>query len=262
MILTKRQDRDWETWGKRNPYFGVIADSKFLRANLNDDSLDEFFASGEHHVEHVYRVIRANVRPDFQPVRALDYGCGVGRLVVPLAKRSQEVVGIDVSPSMLVHARENCEKFGAVSARLMHVDEMGSLAPASFDLVHCALVFQHIPTSRGELILRKLIDLLAEGGVGAIHFPYSDTRSALERGIWQLSLRIGLLHGLLNLVRHRPFSSPRMEGHTYSMNRIFDILLDSHCSSFHVEVGDMGGGPHPGKHAAMLYFQKFRRPAL
>ena len=35
------------------------------------------------------------------------------RLVVPFAKRSHAVVGVDVSPSMLVQARENCKKSGA-----------------------------------------------------------------------------------------------------------------------------------------------------
>jgi 2-polyprenyl-3-methyl-5-hydroxy-6-metoxy-1,4-benzoquinol methylase len=183
MMLANDPDRDWECWGKKDPYFGVLIDPKFLDENLNDHSLQDFFASGERHVEHVYTAIRSGMRPDFQPVRVLDYGCGVGRLVVPFASRSQEVVGVDVSPSMLEAARENCKRLGANSVSLLHANDLDSLAPASFDLVHSYIVFQHIPVARGELILRKLTSLISEGGVGAIHLTYADSRSlTLIRG--------------------------------------------------------------------------------
>ncbi len=67
------------------------------------------------------------------------------RLVVPLGKRSQAVVGVDVSPGMLAEARENCKKFAVTSARLVDVNEFDSLEPCSFDLVHSFIVLQHIP---------------------------------------------------------------------------------------------------------------------
>jgi 2-polyprenyl-3-methyl-5-hydroxy-6-metoxy-1,4-benzoquinol methylase len=251
MALANDTDLDWRTWGSTNPYFGVISHAKFLNANLSNDSLQDFFASGERHIDHIYRVIRSGIRPGFQPTRVLDYGCGVGRLVVPLARRSGAVVGVDVSPGMLAEARENCKKFAVTSARLLHINELDSLEPCSFDLVHSFIVFQHIPVPRGELILRKLITLIAEGGVGAIHITYSDTRSRLRRAVRTLRQRVNLAHGLLNVVQRRPFSSPMMQMNSYSMNRIFDILMDAHCSNLRVEFSD-----HIGHHGAMLYFEK------
>src|ERR1700733_9117400 len=251
MAPERNPDRDWEAWGKENPYFGVITHPKFLNANLNDDSLREFFATGERHVEHVYALIRTSLQPTFQPSRVLDYGCGVGRLVVPFAKRSQAVIGIDVSRSMLDRARENCKKFGITSATLLHVDELDSLEPASFDLVHSYIVFQHIPVSRGELVLRKLVSLIAEGGVGAIHLTYYANQSSLRRAARALRQRVYLAHGLLNLVQRRPFSSPQMQMNSYSMNHIFEILIDAHCSHLRVEFSD-----HRDFHGAMLYFGK------
>lgn len=38
--------------------------------------------------------------------RVLELGCGTGRLTVPLARAGHEVTGIDLSPAMLVRARE------------------------------------------------------------------------------------------------------------------------------------------------------------
>lgn len=62
MTFANNPDQDWEIWGKKQPYYGVLSDPKFLDENLNDESLDEFFDTGVRHVEHVYSVIRAKVQ--------------------------------------------------------------------------------------------------------------------------------------------------------------------------------------------------------
>ena len=252
-----RTDRDWQKWGQENPYFGVLTSRDFLAENLNDHSLSEFFASGKHHVDCVFKTIRRSISPIFAPARILDYGCGVGRLVIPFASRAETVVGIDVSSGMLDCARENCKKFGITSARLLHIDEMDSLEPASFDLVHSFIVFQHIPMIRGEQLLRTLINLLAENGVAAIHFIYCDTRSALRRGVTALRKRLSLVHGLLNLAQGKPFSEPLMQMNSYSIRRIFDILIDAHCSNVHIQFSEQGTF-----RGAMIYFEKSPRSSI
>lgn len=251
MASWNRTDRDWQEWGEKNPYFGVFSDPKFLNANLNEDSLAEFFASGERHVDHVFEVIRKSVSPAFTSNRVLDYGCGIGRLVLPFAARSHSVVGVDVSPGMLAQAQENCKKLGISSACFLQVHEMDALEPASFDLVHSFIVFQHIPVTRGEQILRRLIALLSEGGVGAIHFSYCDTRPVLWAYAKALRQRVSFVHRMFNMAQGRPFSTPVMQMNSYSINRLFDILLDANCSNVHVEFSVHG--VHRG---TMIYFQK------
>jgi len=243
--------RDWHKWGSDNPYFGVFTAERFLNANLTDDSRREFFASGEQHVEHIYSVIRSKIQSNLQADRILDYGCGVGRLLIPFARRARTVVGLDISPGMLSQAKENCEQYGVSWVRLLPAHELDSLEPASFDLVHSFIVFQHIPVSHGERLFRKLISLLAENGVGAVHITFSDVRSALRRAELAVRVRSLLMHGLLNRVQGRPFSWPRMQMNSYSMNRLFNILIDARCSNLHVEFSD-----HGGFRGAMLYFQK------
>ena len=244
-------DRHWEKSAKENPYFGVLSDPKFFSANLNEELLQEFFSSCERHIEHVFRTVRESVKPAFRPVRVLDYGCGVGRLLVPLANRSQEVTGVDVSPSMLIQARENCDRLCASSVCLLHVDDLRTLAPSTFDLVHSFIVFQHIPVARGELILSRLIELIAKGGVGAIHITFRDTHSAIRRNLRALRQRIPLVHGMINLARGRRYSTGMSQMNSYSMNRIFETLIKSQCSNLHVEFSD-----HGGFLGAMLYFEK------
>ena len=102
---------------------------------------------------------------DLRPTCALDFGCGVGRLTLPLARRAPRVVACDIAPTMLIHARENAERAGMRNITFMNTEELASLAAGEFDFICSLLVFQYIPTSVGHQILRTLLDLLAPGGV-------------------------------------------------------------------------------------------------
>src|SRR5690348_10328821 len=138
--MSNTAEQHWQKLGTTNSYYGVLSDPKFLDENLNEQSREEFFQSGERHVNHVIDVIRTRLRNDFQLARVLDFGCGVGRLLVPFARRAQTVVGIDVSPGMLVQAANNCNEHGLKSVELLRADELTRLKPNSFDLVHSYIV--------------------------------------------------------------------------------------------------------------------------
>jgi SAM-dependent methyltransferase len=249
--MANHTERDWLRWGDENPYFGVLTDPKFLSANLDGESREEFFRSGEVHLNHVYSVIHTRIRENFQARGVLDFGCGVGRLLVPFTRRAPVVVGVDVSPGMLQEAAKNCRERGDAGARLLRSDELDQLEADSFDLIHSYIVFQHIPVAEGERLLRNLIRLMAVGGVGVIHLVFSDARSALRRAVLAVRSRSKLMHGFFNLAQGKPFSWPLMQMNTYSMNRVFDLLVDSHCANLHAEFED-----HGGFRGAILYFEK------
>ncbi|HEV2135461.1 MAG TPA: class I SAM-dependent methyltransferase [Terracidiphilus sp.] len=249
--MSNSAERHWQNWGKANPYFGVLTDPKFLNRNLNQQSREEFFQSGERHVIHVNHVIQTRLRPDFQPRRILDFGCGVGRLLIPFAQRAQSVMGIDISPGMLEQAANNCRERAVNTVQLLPGEELDRLLPNSFDLVHSYIVFQHIPVAKGEFLLRKLINLIAIGGIGVIHLPFSDPRPALRRAVSALRARSNLLHGFINLAQGKSFSWPMVQMNCYSMNRVFDILTSSCCSNLFIEFED-----HGEIQSAILYFEK------
>src|SRR6185437_3831351 len=232
-------DRDWEIWGKENHYYVLLTDPKFLNSNLTDEALHEFFGSGEQHVENLCQLIRTRIRSDFEPRTVLDYGCGTGRVAIPFARRAQRVVGIDISPSMLEEARKSCSRFAVDGVELLHLDEMDSLEPGSFNLVHSFMVFQHVPVARGEVLLEKLIRLLAEGGIGALHFTFSIPRGMALQAITTLRNHSRTLNGILNVAKGRPFSRRHMQMNNYSMNRILEMLAQQGCSNVCVEfTGD------------------------
>lgn len=160
-------DADWEELGRRDPYFGVLADPKFRTEAITEAAKAEFFAGGRATVHGALAQLRARFG-DFQPRSALDFGCGVGRLTRALAEITGDAVGVDVSPSMLAEARRG----GPAGA--VFQDQM----PARlFDWIVSIIVFQHIAPERGYGLLKDLAARLAPGGCVALQFAvYRDAR--------------------------------------------------------------------------------------
>jgi len=174
--------------GPSRAYFGVITDSKFRSSEMTEQARQEFFESGRWHVNYVMQIIRRKVDANFEPKRVLDFGCGVGRLLIPFAGIAKQVFGLDVSQSMLQEARRNCEVNGVTNVHFLHSDDTLSSLSGGFDLIHSCIVFQHIPVERGRLIFARLLHHLRPGGVGAVQFTYSKARFAATHGIAPVEL--------------------------------------------------------------------------
>jgi 2-polyprenyl-3-methyl-5-hydroxy-6-metoxy-1,4-benzoquinol methylase len=141
--------RDWERFGHDEPYVGVIPHDSLLRDRLSPEVLAAFFASGEQHVAEVVSVIEGELDPGFAPKRALELGCGVGRILVPLAERCEEVVGVDVSESMLREAGRNLDQRGIRNVSLVQAGDSLAEVTGRFDWIHSYIVLQHISPPGG-----------------------------------------------------------------------------------------------------------------
>ena len=108
------------------------------------------------------------------PQRILDFGCGVGRVVIPFAQIAADVVGMDVSPSMLAEARSNCTAGGTTNVTLLRSDDILSTVEGTFDLVHSCIVLQHIEVPRGTALFAQLVRRIRPGGVGASRHVWVD----------------------------------------------------------------------------------------
>jgi len=230
-------DRAWEEWGRRDPYFGVITNPKFRRGELTPERKREFFASGPLHVDWVLAVIRQHIAPDFSPKRVLDFGCGVGRLVVPFARIADEVVGLDVSPSMLQEARVNCESSEVSNVKLLVSDDTLSRVEGQFDLVHSCIVFQHIPVDRGRAIFSRLLRLLRPGGVAALQLTYSKAIYADTHGIAPPASP----SSATTLPPPRPGADPEIQMNPYHLNQILFAMQSHGVQRFYTEFSDHGG---------------------
>ena len=93
----------------------------------------------------------------------LDVGCGGGLLCESLSAAGARMTGIDLAPGMLDTARLHAAEQGiAIDYRLLPVDQLAREAPASFDVVTCMEMVEHVPEP--QLIIGSLGKLVRPGG--------------------------------------------------------------------------------------------------
>ena len=105
-----------------------------------------------------------------QPRRILDLGCGTGSttLMLKQAFPQAEVIGLDLSPYMLVRAEFKARADG-LNVQWRHGDaEHTGLPEETFDLVTASLLFHETPPAVSQAILRESFRLLRVGGQVAI----------------------------------------------------------------------------------------------
>jgi len=107
--------------------------------------------------------------------RALDLGCGAGRNAVPLARMGWDVVGIDLSPPMLVAAarRADEERLGDRLCWLLAAADAIPARERSFDLVVAHGIWN---LARSDTEFRRALDeaaRVAKPGAGLFVYTFS-----------------------------------------------------------------------------------------
>jgi SAM-dependent methyltransferase len=147
-------DADWRELGQSQPYWGVLSHPDFRTETITPEKVEEFYQSGPFHIGPIAEDLKT-LTGDLPSGRALDFGCGVGRLAEAMTAYASEVTGVDISPGMLALAR-------ARGSKVTYTDQ---LPAGPFDWINSFIVFQHIPPERGMAIFEDLLARLAPGGM-------------------------------------------------------------------------------------------------
>lgn len=249
--MIDKTDKDWESFGANDPYFAVLTDDKFHATNLSEEHREDFFKSGEAHISHILETIRKHFDKDFSPKNCLDFGCGVGRLVIPLARVSQFVTGVDVSQSMLVEAGNNCQARSINNVLLLKCDDELEVLDEEYDFIHSFIVFQHIPFRRGEKILQRLLSHLACDGIGVLHFTIGVKADSLHTVSTYIKSHVPFGRNIINIMRGRKINAAEMQMNAYDLHRILEILHSFGICKFFAEFAD----DEPIQ-SIILYFKK------
>jgi 2-polyprenyl-6-hydroxyphenyl methylase/3-demethylubiquinone-9 3-methyltransferase len=96
-------------------------------------------------------------------VAALDVGCGGGLLSEALAREGAHVTAIDLAPELVKIARLHRLESGVqVDYQLRSVESLAEERPASFDVITCMEMLEHVPDPAA--IIRACHALLKPGG--------------------------------------------------------------------------------------------------
>lgn len=95
--------------------------------------------------------------------RILDVGCGGGILAESMARKGAHVTGIDLAQKPLTVARLHSLESGIkVDYQCIAVEELAARAPASFDVVTCMEMLEHVPDPAS--VVRACATLVKPGG--------------------------------------------------------------------------------------------------
>jgi SAM-dependent methyltransferase len=97
--------------------------------------------------------------------RALEIGCGPGRLMRPMSRHFGEIHGVDVSDEMIAQARVKLRDIPHAHAHHAGGSDLALFPAEHFDFVYSYAVFQHIPSA--EVVfsyLRETVRVLRPGG--------------------------------------------------------------------------------------------------
>lgn len=211
----RNTDRDWQAIAGTVPYYGVLVHEKFR--NPTAETLAEFFATGENDIKAILATIRSKFGA-FTPKSGLDFGCGPGRQLIPIARETGDAYGVDVTERMLELARHHIADAGVNAV-------VGSDFPdRTFDWVNSSIVMQHIPPRRGYEILRRLWRILKPDGVISVHLTiYHDSGGTAELARDLARYRYDG-EQVINYIEAGEAAIGSMSMYDYDLSRVFSVL--------------------------------------
>lgn len=232
--------RTFEKLGREDPLYGVLTLREY-RHNRGDP--EEFFETGVRQIEGT--LLHLDHLGRHPGGSALDFGCGVGRLTQALALHFDEVVGVDISTSMLERARE----FNRYGERVRYEhnarEDLALFPTGSLDFVNSHITLQHVPPSCSRRYIREFFRILRPGGIAVFQVPGGPL------------IRPGSLRERLYLFRRRPLrrlwkrlrGRPPYEMHYVAREQVEALVLDSGGAL--LDVVHLGGS---SRHPNYRYF--------
>lgn len=176
---------DWERLAREDPLWAILTDPSKRKQQWDQDA---FFATGLQELEAFWPEVERRVASWSLavPQQVLDYGCGVGRVSQAFAAQGLQVLGLDIAPTMIDRAQswnqypERCTYAVATSPSLSEVPS------ASYDLVYCALVLQHVPRPVALALLQAFVRVLRPQGLAAVQVVITgNAQRRWRRWLWQ-----------------------------------------------------------------------------
>ena len=158
---------NWDAFGRDDPMWAVL--TQFGLSEHNWDA-DAFFATGHDEVRGLTEGA-SQIGLPLRLGRALDFGCGVGRITQGLASVCEAAVGVDIAPSM-IEAAQRLNRYGERCRYVVNAtDDLAIFPDASFDVIMSKIVLQHIPPVHTVRYLAEFSRVLAPGGVLLFQLP-------------------------------------------------------------------------------------------
>ena len=214
----KDLQHNWNSLAETDPLWAVLTESG---KSKNRWSRDEFFATGVHEIDTLMATIQT-LPVHLSYGRALDFGCGVGRLSQALANYFDKVVGVDIAPAMIKQADEFNQKGTHCTYRVNETNDLAQFEDASFDLVHSHITLQHMEPHYAKNYIKEFLRVLKRDGLLVFQIP-SEPANTLKGYIIRVTPR-----KLLNKYR-------KMEMHGIQRKQMQHFLEQQGANVIHMQ---------------------------
>src|SRR5450432_46582 len=225
----------WEGLAQTDPLWAICTDGK-RRGGKWDPS--EFFATGEAEISYVLaHVASIGLKPRWEG-RALDFGCGVGRLTQALCERFAGCVGIDISSTMIRLAQQNNRHGERCVYALNDAENLEQYGDGEFAFIYSSIVLQHMAPKYMRNYLREFARVLAPGGVLVCQIPDGERAyKMLARLRQRLRLRTRLKR-LIEITQHKTVrgTDGQMEMHSLDEQQVRQVLEGGGCGVVDVQL--------------------------
>jgi SAM-dependent methyltransferase len=209
----------WSQLGAVKPHFSVLTDAQFLPENLAGN-LETFWQSGEGECERIDRTLEKYSGASAREMKAVEYGCGVGRVTMALARRFAHVDAYDVSGEHLGLAQQRASELGITNVAFHQcAPDIRKLEPCDF--LYSRIVFQHNPPPIIAHLIRMSLRALRPQGIAMFQVPV---------------YRAGYRFVFSEWLAQPPASD--MEMHCFPQGKVFEIVAEEDCIA--LEVRDDG----------------------
>lgn len=215
----KHVQKTYEEAGRNDPLYATL--STPVQEN-NKRSLDEFLATGRRENANAMQYLAA-LGVEVHRDRAMDFGCAVGRLSQALCKEFSEVVGVDISSSMIDRANEY-NKFGSqCQYRINTADDLAQFGDSSIDFVYSNISLQHSPPEATSNYIAEFFRILRPGGTALFQIPSGPRHEPGSMGAKLYSFTHGPFRRFWKRIRGR---SP-VEMHYINQSLVEDIIRNN-----------------------------------
>jgi SAM-dependent methyltransferase len=166
-VNLRRLRRHWDAFGKTDPFWANLTNEEKRDGGW---TVEEFFLTGEQEIQEVLDFV-ASLPAQVAFHRALDFGCGAGRLTQALAARFEDVWGVDIAPSMIEEAERHNGHPGSCHYYLNERSDLARFGDGSFDFIYSNIVLQHMRPKDQRRSMAELVRVLAPAGLLVFQLP-------------------------------------------------------------------------------------------
>jgi ubiquinone/menaquinone biosynthesis C-methylase UbiE len=210
----KKLEKNWNKFGQTDPFWSILTTGG--KEHSNYWQKDEFFKSGVVQIEEVMRQVQLlEINIEFK--KALDFGCGIGRLTQALLKYFDEVTGVDIAASMI----ELAEKYNQYEKRCKYflntTSDLSLFPDDEFDFIYSYITLQHMKNEYSRGYLKEFLRILKPKGLIIFQCTSKENKLPFSR----------LIKKSLAPLKRKILNKPIMEMYGFEKSALIKFLEDN-----------------------------------